>query len=256
VSQHATVNENRSAAAGLNGNISQFEISEQMRRVAMGSPPSIGPGINPLFFVPPQGNNISSQALALGQSTQAAAAVNQLMMAGLLSQSNVQLAILLQQQLQRQQQLQQQQQRQQQHNLGWPGMGMPQQFMVQPSYITSQPDQTIFQPPPITSAQLPSFLSHLLTTGSGPQFAAERAAPNHASRQQDDTANTDGRSTERTTPTLTNRPPVCLYIDLDESVLSEYQCLLRKQIELFETLPEDANGGVQGRNRPILVGQV
>ena len=33
---------------------------------------------------------------------------------------------------------------------------------------------------------------------------------------------------------LTGRPPVALYITCDDDSLSEYQCLVRKQIELFE----------------------
>jgi hypothetical protein len=55
---------------------------------------------------------------------------------------------------------------------------------------------------------------------------------------------------------LSGRPPVCLHLDLDEQTLSDYQCLLRKHIELFETRPEDIQSGVQGRNTPIRVGQV
>jgi hypothetical protein len=47
-----------------------------------------------------------------------------------------------------------------------------------------------------------------------------------------------------------------LYLDSDEEVLSKYQCLLRKQIELFEAGPDDVRGHVQGRNTPIHLGQV
>jgi hypothetical protein len=57
-------------------------------------------------------------------------------------------------------------------------------------------------------------------------------------------------------PLLSGRPPVSLHLDLDEQTLSDYQCLLRKHIELFETRPEDIQSGVQGRNTPIRVGQV
>jgi hypothetical protein len=40
---------------------------------------------------------------------------------------------------------------------------------------------------------------------------------------------------------LSGRPPVVMYIpDVDERSLSEYQCLVRKQIELFEATHEDA----------------
>lgn len=55
---------------------------------------------------------------------------------------------------------------------------------------------------------------------------------------------------------LTRRSAVPLYLDYDEQALSEYQCLLRKQIELFETRPEDIQGNAQGRNTPIYIGQV
>jgi hypothetical protein len=54
----------------------------------------------------------------------------------------------------------------------------------------------------------------------------------------------------------TNRPPILLAIDSDEQHLSPYQCLLRKQVELFETSEGDIKGKAQGRNIPIIVGQV
>ena len=47
-----------------------------------------------------------------------------------------------------------------------------------------------------------------------------------------------------------------LYMDQDEDTLTEYQCMLRKQIELFEAGPEDTRCSAQGRNTPILIGQV
>lgn len=55
---------------------------------------------------------------------------------------------------------------------------------------------------------------------------------------------------------LTNRSAVPLYLDYDDQALSEYQCVLRKQIELFETRPEHIHGNAQGRNTPIYIGQV
>lgn len=47
-----------------------------------------------------------------------------------------------------------------------------------------------------------------------------------------------------------------LYIESDERSLSSYQCLARKQIELFESTPEEAGTNAQGRNKPINPGQV
>lgn len=58
------------------------------------------------------------------------------------------------------------------------------------------------------------------------------------------------------TAALTNRSAVPLYLDYDEESLNEYQCILRKQIELFETKEEDIKGNSQGRNQPIFIGQV
>jgi hypothetical protein len=57
-------------------------------------------------------------------------------------------------------------------------------------------------------------------------------------------------------PGLTNRPAVPLYLDYDEQSLTEYQILLRQQIELFEAGPDDVRGSAQGRNNPIHIGQV
>jgi hypothetical protein len=53
-----------------------------------------------------------------------------------------------------------------------------------------------------------------------------------------------------------NRPSIHIYMDRDEENLTEYQCLLRKQIELFEAGSDDIRSNAQGRNTPILLGQV
>jgi hypothetical protein len=42
----------------------------------------------------------------------------------------------------------------------------------------------------------------------------------------------------------------------DELNLSEYQCLIRKQIEYFEAGEDDVRGTIQGRNKPISIKQV
>jgi hypothetical protein len=47
-----------------------------------------------------------------------------------------------------------------------------------------------------------------------------------------------------------------IYEDKDKKVLSAYQCLLRKQIEIFETGPDDVGGDVQGQINAIRLGQV
>eukprot|EP00980_Cylindrotheca_fusiformis_P001394 scaffold345_cov134-Cylindrotheca_fusiformis.AAC.5 len=50
--------------------------------------------------------------------------------------------------------------------------------------------------------------------------------------------------------------PVPLHMDCDDEALSEYQCLLRKQIELFEATFDDVQWNAQGRNKSIAMGQV
>lgn len=55
---------------------------------------------------------------------------------------------------------------------------------------------------------------------------------------------------------LTGRPPVILYMPCDDAVISSYQCLARKQMELFEANEVDVEAGAQGRNRGIVLGQV
>ena len=55
---------------------------------------------------------------------------------------------------------------------------------------------------------------------------------------------------------LTGRPAVPLSIEADERTLSEFQRLVRKHIELFEAKQEDVESNAQGRNRPIVLGQV
>jgi hypothetical protein len=55
---------------------------------------------------------------------------------------------------------------------------------------------------------------------------------------------------------LSGTEPQSLYMSCDDDSLSEYQCLVRQQIELFEALPEDVTSNAKGRNKPIVIGQV
>ena len=50
--------------------------------------------------------------------------------------------------------------------------------------------------------------------------------------------------------------PVCLYLEYDQQILTQYQCLLRQQIELFEAGPEDVAASVKGRIKPLRLGQL
>ena len=52
-------------------------------------------------------------------------------------------------------------------------------------------------------------------------------------------------------------PRLVLYMQAcDDDNLSAYQCLVRKQVELFEAKDEDIESNAQGRNKPIVPGQV
>ena len=55
---------------------------------------------------------------------------------------------------------------------------------------------------------------------------------------------------------LTGRLPVSLYMECDSESLSAQQCIVRRQIEVFEALQSDVDSNAQGRNRPIVLGRV
>lgn len=55
---------------------------------------------------------------------------------------------------------------------------------------------------------------------------------------------------------IKKRSPTPLFMECDEDSLSEYQCLIRNQIELFEADEDEAASSVQGRNKQIVEGQV
>ena len=55
---------------------------------------------------------------------------------------------------------------------------------------------------------------------------------------------------------MTNRPALSLHTSFDSQILNPYQCLLRQQIELFETGSTGVEGRSQGRNTPIKYGQL
>ena len=47
-----------------------------------------------------------------------------------------------------------------------------------------------------------------------------------------------------------------LFMGCDTESLSEYQCLVRQQIEMFEAGVNDLESSTKGRNKPIILGQV
>ena len=69
-------------------------------------------------------------------------------------------------------------------------------------------------------------------------------------------APTDELVEPKKTYVLTGRPPVALYLSCNPDHLSPYQCLIRKEIELFEALEQDVASNAKGRNKPVVLGQV
>jgi hypothetical protein len=64
------------------------------------------------------------------------------------------------------------------------------------------------------------------------------------------------KATEEENLKLTGRRPITLYMTCDEDSLSEYQCLVRRQVDLFEARREEVDSNAKGRNKPIVLGQV
>ncbi|KAL3934854.1 MAG: hypothetical protein SGBAC_009512 [Bacillariaceae sp.] len=55
---------------------------------------------------------------------------------------------------------------------------------------------------------------------------------------------------------IAGKKPITLYMPCDDESLSAYQCLVRKNIELFEADKDELDGNAKGRNKPIVLGQV
>lgn len=74
-----------------------------------------------------------------------------------------------------------------------------------------------------------------------------------SSQDQEEPEGEEQQPTERS---LTGRPPIILYLSFDHGAFPPFQLLVRRHIEFFEALPIDVETSVQGRPRPILLGQV
>lgn len=143
---------------------------------------------------------------------------------------------------------------------------------TQQGYQPQQQQQTQPQQPQQTSQNsnqitLQSLLSQMAAqnvhTGSGPNAVSSNSLQSIVSPQRvpsSITSMTPASYIASTGSTAVNgrknRLPMPIFMDFDVETLTEYQCLLRKQIELFEAGPEDIKASAQGRNNPILLGQV
>lgn len=100
-------------------------------------------------------------------------------------------------------------------------------------------------------------LREALGTAPGQPFQLPSAAFSlspHLSPSNEQSA-TSATATRKASSSQT-RDPVSMFCRSDEHVLSEYQCLLRQQMEFFEASPEDVASNAQGRNKPIQLRQV
>ena len=61
---------------------------------------------------------------------------------------------------------------------------------------------------------------------------------------------------ERLDQHLSGQQAVPMYLEIDEENLSDYQCFLRQQIELFEANDDDIQWNAQKMNKPVVLGQV
>jgi hypothetical protein len=123
-----------------------------------------------------------------------------------------------------------------------------------------------------TLAQIIMARSHLSGVFSSiPQFSTTQTnplawtMPAHLS-PVDNGASSASASALQTLATMASSPAspslpspfrcMTLYLEQDEDSLSPYQCLVRKQIELFEATEKDLEDSAQGRNRSICPRQV
>lgn len=103
-------------------------------------------------------------------------------------------------------------------------------------------------------APLPALSGSSASVGSFPVAVVSIPSSVRDSESQDSSSlspadsRSDARGASRRSRSMANSR------DLD--TLSEYQCLLREQMEFFQATPEDTKVTAQGRNRPIFLGQV
>ena len=79
--------------------------------------------------------------------------------------------------------------------------------------------------------------------------------------ENDGTSGTSDPSTVAVSSTaassgLTYRPAIMLYLSCDPDYFSEFQVTVRKSLEFFEAQEKDITALAQGRNKPIVLGQV
>ena len=117
------------------------------------------------------------------------------------------------------------------------------------SFLGSFPGQSL-----ATSSRLSGLAAGALPdvdSGAAPSSSMTPSGISHQALYARDSSPTDDEDDG-----ADGNKPVTLYMACDDESLSEYQCLVRKQIELFEAREEDVESNAQGRNKPIVLRQV
>jgi hypothetical protein len=126
--------------------------------------------------------------------------------------------------------------------------------------LSRHPDQRVApQTRPISQdprPDMPGGISCNISRASLPAHAGNAAVLSSSVESNSSQNESHESSSDHVDFALTGRPAIALATDSDSANLSPYQCFLREQIELFETVEEDISAKAQGRNIPIRVGQV
>jgi hypothetical protein len=90
----------------------------------------------------------------------------------------------------------------------------------------------------------------------GTDLASTTADPQQQQQQEQLLQEHDPSVVHTAVPVMTGRPSIPLYLSCNPDHLSEYQCAIRKNVELFEASEADVTSRIKGRNKPIVLGQV
>ncbi|GAX26835.1 hypothetical protein FisN_9Lh106 [Fistulifera solaris] len=105
--------------------------------------------------------------------------------------------------------------------------------------------------PSLFTHNLPQLTSSATTLASNPTPNTNRQPVLASSRPDEEVRQNSVTATSPQTQTF-----ITMYMSCDDQMLSAYQCLIRKQIELFAAGEEDTCTIGQGRNRRVQLGQV
>lgn len=117
-------------------------------------------------------------------------------------------------------------------------------------------------PPQLGSNVLNMLLGQIAMNPSTFPMNTASFAPSVASHQKNEEDEEGGEKqappddSSSDTCELANVDPIPMSTDMDDDHVSKYQCLVRKQIQFFEANDGDVGSTAQGRNKPIVLGQV